>query len=119
MGSDDPVHLDKALRVPSGLELPHAPLPFARWLMRILGPVVQIPMLPVSHAGHHHSLRDGVAAEFVRYDDSRAPTAVGPQQLAKEADRGESVSLWLHENIDHNAVLIHRTPEIMPLAVDL
>ena len=99
MGADDSVHLDKALRVHGGIEPPHASLPFTRWLMRVLGPVVQIPVLAVSHAGHHHSFRGGVAAQFVRYDDSRLPTAVGSQKLAKEADRGESVPLWLDENI--------------------
>src|SRR3954453_21411896 len=47
------------------------------------------------------------------------PTAVGPQQLAKEAHGSETVALWLHQNIDHNSVLIHRAPEIMPLAIDV
>jgi hypothetical protein len=44
------VHLDKALRVWTGFELPHASLPFARRLMRVLRAVVQVPVLSVSHA---------------------------------------------------------------------
>src|SRR5947208_5832805 len=46
-------------------------------------------------------------------------TAVGPQQLAKEAHASEPVALWLHQNIDHNTVLIHRAPKVMPLAVNV
>jgi hypothetical protein len=37
---DDAVHLGKTLGVPSGFEPAHSPLPLARRLMRVLGPVV-------------------------------------------------------------------------------
>src|SRR3954447_781394 len=47
------------------------------------------------------------------------PPVVGPQQLAKEAHGSETVALWLHQNIDHNTVLIHRAPKVMPLAVNV
>src|SRR3954451_15899802 len=52
---NDTVNLDKALGVSRGLEPSHAPLPLTRRLMRVLRPVVQVPMLAVRDAGHHHS----------------------------------------------------------------
>jgi hypothetical protein len=36
--------------------------------------------------------------------------ASGPQQLAKEADGGETVAPGLHENVNDHAVLIHGVP---------
>ena len=38
--SDDAVHLDKTLGVPSGFEPSHSPLPLSRRLMRVLGTIV-------------------------------------------------------------------------------
>src|SRR3954453_10228609 len=74
-------------------------------------------MLTMSDVRHHDSLCRRMAPEFVSNDDPRT-TPGGSQQLAKEPHRGESVPLWLHQDIDHNAVLIHGTPEIKPFAVD-
>ena len=116
--SNDSVHLDKTLGVPSGFEPSHSPLPFTRRLMRVLRPVVQIPMLPMSNAGHHDPFRRPVAAQFVGDDDARFASS-GPQQLAKEPDRGKTVALRLHENVEDNAVLIDGSPEIMSDAIDL
>src|SRR5438309_512506 len=55
VGSNDSVNLDELLGVSSGLKPPHAPLPLSGWLMRVLRPVVQIAMLSMSDARHHHS----------------------------------------------------------------
>lgn len=119
MRSDDPVHFDEALRLPGGLEAPHALLSFACRLMRVLGPVVQIPVLPVSDAGHDHSFRGCVAAQLVRYDHPRTTATVGLQQLAEESHGCETVSLWLDQNIDHNTFLIHGPPQIMPHTINV
>jgi hypothetical protein len=35
------------------------------------------------------------------------------QQLAKETDGCNAISLRLHQDIDHRPVLVHRTPQIM------
>jgi len=119
MRADDPVHLDEVLGVPGGLEPAHASLPLTRWLMRILGTVIQIPVLPVSHTGHQDPFGSGVAAQFVGDDHPRTTTTVGPQQLAKEAHRRESVTPGLDKNINDNTVLINGSPEIMPRATDV
>ena len=56
------MYLDETLRVLPGFEQPHASLPLTRWLMRVFGAVVQVSMLPVDYAGHHHSFRSTVAS---------------------------------------------------------
>ena len=116
--SDDSVNLDKPLGVPSGFEPSHSPLPLPRRLMRVLRPVVQIPMLPMSNAGHHDPFRRAVAAQLVRNDHARLASG-GPQQLAKEPDRGKAIPLRLHEDVEDNTVLIDGSPEIVSDAVDL
>ena len=113
------MYLDETLRVRPGFESPHASLPLTRWLMRVFGAVVQVPMLPVDYTGHHDSFRSCVAAQLVGYDHPRTTMIVGPQQLAEESHSRESITLWLNENIDDNAVLIHRSPEVMPHTIDL
>jgi hypothetical protein len=66
-------------------------------------------VLPVSNAGHDHSCRCAIAAELIR-DDYARPPSTGAQQLTKEADRGVSVTLGLHQNVDHCTVLIDGSP---------
>ena len=119
MRADDSVHLDEALRVPRGLEAPHASLPLTRWLMGVLGPVVQVPVLPVCHARHHDSFGGSVAAQFVCNDDAWMPTASDPQQLAEKPHGRKTVALWLHQNIDDDTVLIDSAPKIMPDAINV
>ena len=93
--SDDSVHFDKVLGVSRGFEPSHAPLPLTRRLVRVLRTVVQF-------VGDDH-------ARFV----SR-----GPQQLAKESDRGKPIPPRLYKDVKNNAVLIDRSPKVMSDAVD-
>ena len=72
MRTDDSVHLDKALGVPSEFEPSHSPLPFTRRLMRVLRPVVQVPVLSVRNTGHHDSFGRPVAALPVRDNHTRS-----------------------------------------------
>src|SRR5215831_9261282 len=69
MRADDAVHLNEALRVIGRFEPAHPSLPLARRLMGVLSPVVQIPVLTVSDAGHHDSFGSRIAAQFVSNDD--------------------------------------------------
>jgi hypothetical protein len=115
---NDSVNLDEPLGMPSGLEPSHSPLPFTRRLMRVLGPVVQVAMLAMSNAGHHHSFRRPIAAQLISNNDARfAPSC--PQKLAKKPNCGETIPLRLNENVQDDAVLIDRSPEIVSDAVDL
>ena len=85
MRGDDSVHLEESLGVPPGLEPPHPSLPLTRWLMGVLGAVVQVSILPMSHTGHDDALRGGVTTQLVGNDYPRTATPGGPQQLAEES----------------------------------
>jgi hypothetical protein len=105
------------LRVPRGLELLHPSFPLASGLMRVLGPVVEVAVLPMVHTGQDLTLGGAVALELIRDDDTR--DVLAPlQQLPEESLRGFLVSPALHENIEDMAVLIHGPPEVVPLATD-
>ena len=111
MGSNNSVHLKESLGVLAGLEPAHPPLSFSCGLVRVLRSVVQVPVLSVSNTRHHHPFCRSVAAELVGNDDARlAPSR--PQKLAKEAHGCEAIALWLDQNIEDNAVLIDRSPEV-------
>ncbi len=58
-----------------------------------------------------------IGAKFVRHDHSRHK-AQALQQLAKEALGGLRVPAALDQHIEHAAVLINGSPEIMQLAAD-
>jgi hypothetical protein len=86
--------------------------------MGILCSIVEISALPMSDSWQDYSLGCTVATELVGNDHARV--ALGsPQQFAKEAHSSEAVALRLHQNVNHGAVLIDGTPEIMLHAVDL
>ena len=115
---DDPVHLDKALDMPSGLKPSHASLPFARRLMGVLRSVIEVPVLSMSNAGHHNPFCGRIAAQLIRHDHAWLASC-RPQQLTKEPQRRKPITLWLDKDINHNPVLIDRSPEIMSNPVDL
>ena len=75
-------------------------------------------MLAMSDAGHHHPLRRSITAQLVSNNDTRLASGC-PQQPAKEPDGGKPISLRLHKNVQDDAVLINRSPEVMRDAVDL
>jgi hypothetical protein len=57
---------EKALRVPSGLESLHPPLPLAGGLVGVFGPVVEVPVLSMLHARQDLTLGRAVALELIR-----------------------------------------------------
>jgi hypothetical protein len=99
MRGDEAVQLDEALGMLSGLEAPHPFVPLMRWLMGVLGAIVQVLVLPVGDAGHDHAFRRSVAAPFVSKDHARTATAGGPQQLAEDGRGGETIAPELNENV--------------------
>ncbi len=66
---------------------------------------------------HNDSLRRTVTSQLVG-DQSPGRTTLAFEQLAKEAPRRSPITACLHQDVDHVAVLIHRTPQILPLAAD-
>ena len=71
----------------------------------------------MSYQGHDLSMCDTVASQSVGNDTKRF-TSLTLEELAKESPRRPPVSTALYENVNHVAVLIYRTPEIVALSID-
>ena len=115
---DGAVHREKPLRVGRRFEPAHLTLPLPGRLVRDFGPVVRVPVRAVDHGRHHGAAGRGVAAEFVG-DQSPRDTALSFQQLAEEADRCAAIPPGLDEDVDHVAVLVHGTPQVLLPPLDL
>ncbi len=86
--------------------------------MRILRSIVQSLMLLMLYPWHDLNFRRAVAPQLVGNDHPRhVPQAL--QQLAEEPLGGLFVPAALHQDVQDVAILIHGTPQIMILAVDL
>ena len=69
------------------------------------------------HRRHDRADRSAVTLQLVR-DQAKRNLPLTLQELEKEALRCMTVASGLDEDVDQVAVLIDRTPEILPLAVD-
>src|SRR3954451_10227329 len=85
--------------------------------MRHLGAVVEIAALPMFHMRQDLAFRRGVALELVG-DDDLWGILQALQQLAKEALGCFGIAPALYRDVEHVAVLVHGTPEIVLLATD-
>jgi hypothetical protein len=73
--------------------------------------------LTVFHPGQNLPFRRAVALQLIRNDDSRY--VLQPlEQLTEKLLRRLFVAAALHEDIEDVVVLVHRTPEVMALAID-
>ncbi len=86
--------------------------------MGVLGTIVEASAGPMLHAGQDLALRDAVAAEPIRDDLARLVLQAG-EEAFEEAFSGRAVPPLLHQDVEHDTVLVHRAPEIEELAVDL
>ena len=62
-------------------------------------------------------MRCVIAAQFVGHQPVGF-AALPFRQLAEEAFCCSSISAWLHEDVDHIAVVIHGTPAVMSAPLD-
>ena len=107
----------KSLRLSRRLEPSHLPLPLPGRLVRDFGSIVRVRIGVVVHRRHDRPQRSAVTLQFVG-DNAKRNLALSLQELDKEAFRCATVTPGLDEDVDHVAVLIHCTPEILPFAVD-
>ena len=85
--------------------------------MRVLCPVVDPLVPPVFDARHDLALGCGVTLEFIGHHHPRCP-ALSFHQLAQQSFSRFLVPPALHQDIEHEAISIHRAPEVMVLAGD-
>ena len=79
--------------------------------MRILSPIVQVPAGPVSYIRQDRSLSNAVAAQAVRDEASWLVVKPSQQVLEEPLGRG-AISPLLHQNIQHDAMLIDGAPQV-------
>ena len=114
---DDTVEGEKPLGLASGFESAHLPFPLASRLMRGFGAIVGVTFRGVSRVAQDGSHGRRVASEFVG-NDTKWFFSLAAQQSSKESLRGALITARLNQDVDHIAVLIHGTPEILLLAID-
>jgi hypothetical protein len=104
--------------LPQRLQPLHLPLSAPRRSVRILSAVVQVATGPVLHVWQDFAVRNAVAAQAV---GDKAPWLIlqPSQQALEKAFGGRGVPVMLDQDVEHDAVLVHRAPEIMELAIDL
>jgi hypothetical protein len=100
-----------------GFESTHRSFALTRWLMGVLGPIVEAFVLPMLDAAQDVLFRCCVTRQFIGNDDPW--DILTPfEELPKELLGGMLISSALDENIQHIAVLINRPPHLMELAID-
>jgi hypothetical protein len=85
--------------------------------MRILSPVVEIAALPVLDIRQKRALGHTVAFQFIGYDHARH-ILQALQQSFEEALGRFAITPSLNQDVEHDAILIHRTPQIMKSALN-
>jgi hypothetical protein len=85
--------------------------------VRVFSSVIQITAGPVLDLRQDLTLRHAVAAQAVSDDAAGLELETGEQAL-EEAFRGGRIPAVLHEDVEHNAMLVHCAPEVVQHAVD-
>jgi hypothetical protein len=85
--------------------------------MKVLGSIVQVPARPMPNIGKYRSLSDAIAAQPV---SDEAPWLVlqPMQQPLKKSLGSRPAPPILHQDVQHNAMLIHCAPQIVQYALD-
>ena len=108
---------EEALRLSWRFEPAHLPLSLSCRLMRDLRSVIGVLPRVVDNGRHGGAMSGAIARQLVR-DQPVGRTLLPLQQLAEEATGRVSIPTWLHEDVDHVAVLVDGPPKILTLALD-
>ena len=103
--------------MPRRLEALHLPFSAPSCSMRVLRSIVQVAALAVFDIGHQRTLRRAIAAQLVGDDDPRHILQTLQQPL-EEALRRSGIAATLHQDVEHDPILIDGTPKIMQLTPD-
>ena len=107
----------KMLRLAGGLEALHLPLSSACGSMRVLGTIVEVAALSMLDTGQQASLCHTIASQLIGDDHSRHKLQA-LQQTLEEPLGGFPITPLLDQNIEHDTILIHGTPQIMLNTLD-
>ena len=112
------MYTQEALRLSVGFKSTHTPLPDSRWLMRKFCPIIGILGCFVNCLWHKFSMRNTIAFQLVRYNLSRFSLVIFQQPL-KETLCSRTITTGLEKHINHFAVLVNCTPQVLLLAIYL
>ncbi len=113
----DSVHRQESLGLSRGFEPSHSSLPLSGRLVRDFCPIVRVSAGVMDNGRHDRSLRGGIAPQLVG-DQSSGLASLAFQQLTEETFSGTPIATRLDEDVNHVAVLVDSTPEIVLLALD-
>ena len=86
--------------------------------MRLLGPIILILFSTVDRLGGQLSMCNTIASQFIG-DDLPGLTAMAPQQAPEEPLSRSTIPLGLKIYINHFAILVDRSPQIVLFSVGL
>src|SRR3954468_18833805 len=85
--------------------------------MRVLSVIVEVSALPVFDVGHEFALRHAIALQLI--DDKDAWYVLQTlQQPLEEAFCCFGIAEALHQDVEHDTILIYSAPEIVQLALN-
>jgi hypothetical protein len=111
------VNGDEALEVPGRFEPLHDPLSSPRWLMRILGAIVEPLVLTMFEFHPHFRARSAVGAELIG-DHYPGCASLFADELAQEPFGCLLVTTALNQGVKDETILINGTPKPMLCAID-
>jgi len=114
---DDTVDGGEALEMAHRLEAAHLTFALSRRFMRDLGSVIRVLIGTVHDRRHHDARGDAVASQLVGDEPARG-AALPFQQLPEEPNGGVAIPSRLHQHVQHVAVLIHGSPQVLLAAVN-
>jgi len=114
---DEGVGRQEALCLPRRLEPLHLPFPASGWSVRVLGAIVEVAALAVLDIRQQFELRHTVAPKLVGYEDARHILQTLQQPLEETLCR-RGVAAALHQDVEHDPVLIDGAPKMVQLALN-
>ena len=112
------VNSHESLSLAGRLELSHPSLLHPGCLMGLFGPIILILFGAVNRLGDTLSMRHTIASQLISHDLSGL-TSMTAQKSLEKALCSSTIALRLKKHIDNISVLIHGSPQVMQLAVDL
>jgi len=114
---DEGLSEEKTLGLPRRAKSAHLPFTSSGRLVRVFGPVSRIPAPSMLDALNGFALRRSGAWALVGHDDT-GNVGEPLEQFPKEASSCLFIATRLEQHVQRIAVLIHRAPQVMDLALD-
>ena len=114
---DEGMGRQEALGMPHRFESLHLSLSASRWSMRVFRAIIEVAALPALDLGQELTLRCAVAGQLVSDEDARHIVQT-LQQPPEEALCRSRIAVALHQDIEHDPILIDGAPEITQFASD-